>query len=973
MKIEGTFKSVPRKNLNSVYTSETFNVKISNGHDNIDANTIVDPTEDGYDATEHDVILFGKDPVHITCERQDLTQLIMIAQAQIKLVVNEDMSDRLYAYTDRSLKVTISRVADGINEQAYHNCNDVFYGYVDPINFDQGISHYFEEITITATDPLGALEQLTMDDLDGVTEGDTINVLDFILKICQRVFRDDNEDEFEPNFIGLSTVFPSSINPNSIKVNTSPFFGDDPDSRLTLYEALNELLKYIGATLCYDPAGKVVRVHSLYSEDAQGISNSWFNPDKDMLDAKSSMSMDDVYSKITLTCDIEPVDDTIELIDNDNMYSDYKNYQKYMTELVSPGEGLSAYNGFVDLLTSPDGEEHSDDYTDAYKLDHFCYVKRNDAWKFGTYSYINYMGGTEDENATAEQRKMDTTRDQSQVLTWLKENSVKAAFVSFGKGEKINVKDNSPVNNISMTDYLVISINGHNDHRESGHSDVMFNYIQDHSPICSYVGLKSLNLTPTDESITNYILISGKILLNPLQKKTGPNWSNDVGGMDDYHHDEDNDWANMYTASTNKFSETKNHAWDQNSIIGRGYWMRAVPHDNDRSYYQQKWWNLMQGYDPTDPKYIQVDTIGIHGDLGNQKNEMLEYSYTAIGNETDTISKLPILACQLKVGDKWCVERLDKGMEGQGVFEWMTDAEWQASPLKTKGFDMPYFTIGINPTVDQKIVGKSYDIQPNVWYSMNISGKGTAIAIKIDDKLNGIPEFKILGPILQEWNEIERIHPTFWRHTSWNNHKYWTLELLDSILISDFKIEFLSDNAKINEDASQSDNDLVYESDSSQLLDKYVEKLECDLKICTPLTMQECTDLGIKYKISNSYVMTFEDEPFKGWKKSSAYIKPEQLFIDYYYKQYNAPARIINADFVGSFVIGSYYSNPNSISKYVSLSDLTSNYLVTLSFPGVDTNAAMGDPYYCMSIDWKLKNKETKCKFRERLAYTSPL
>ena len=236
---------------------------------------------------------------------------------------------------------------------------------------------------------------------------------------------------------------------------------------------------------------------------------------------------------------------------------------------------------------------------------------------------------------------------------------------------------------------------------------------------------------------------------------------------------------------------------------------------------------------------------------------------------------------------------------------------------------------------------------------------------------------------MQEWNQIERIHPSFWRHTSWNDHKFWTLELLDSIMISDLKIEFKSDNGKYNKDMTNEDNDIVYESTENI---NFTEKLELETKMCTPLTLNECILYGTKYKISNSYVMTTDNMPFYGWKYSNnaspyyGHLKPEVMLIDYYYKQYYKPARIIETNVNAGYAIGSSLENIDN-GDYLGLSTIVSNYVINMEYPGIITDhyttisgvRHYKDDYYCMSIDWGLKYQETQCKFRQKLAYTSPL
>jgi hypothetical protein len=260
---------------------------------------------------------------------------------------------------------------------------------------------------------------------------------------------------------------------------------------------------------------------------------------------------------------------------------------------------------------------------------------------------------------------------------------------------------------------------------------------------------------------------------------------------------------------------------------------------------------------------------------------------------------------------------------------------------------------------------------------MNVDASGTAIPITADDKLNGIPEFTILGPINQEWNEIERIHPTLFSHTSWEDHKFWTLELLDSILVSDLKIEMKSNNAKINNKMTNADNDLVY---ASAINPRFTDTLECSTKICTPLTMDECITEGVKYQQSNSYVLNLDNSPFYGWTSGNETIKPEHLFIDYYYRQYNNVAKKLNFTVDNGWAFCTLLSD--NISK-LGFADVVSGYNIQMLYPGlkpspvIDENGNLinqtPNKWYCMGMDWSLQYKENNMTMRQRFSYPAPL
>lgn len=916
---------------------------------------IIDPFEvDNWD--DKNIVMFAQDPVHIKCERTDLTQLIMIAQASITLKVRKDMSNELFADTNRSISVKIEKIQYGYESKT------LFFGYVDPLQFNQGFAYDYEEVTVNATDPLGALLNLKVDSLS-YNKSDTVAIPLLLNNIFETIFNSDDS-----LYDGIKVYFPDNIDITELKINMSTFFGDDPDDYMSLYDVLNEILKYIGFTCSYEPMSKKIELKSLYDVvDQEHISVEWFDPKLDNMSDSGNISTDTAYNKIKLTCDIEPSDDDIELLNKDSMYSDYDTYQKYMTELISEGRNVEAYYGYAELMLSPDGEETSS-VEKAYRIDRYCYVKRSKEWTFNhtdfNPSYIEYMNGSQEDGT-------EMTGDQSDVLRWLKreDNGVKAAFVAFGKGNKTNARDNSPQNNVPLTDYLVIGINGHNDHRTDGdtgayhtnHNHYLTNKISEGQPLCTYSAGRSINLTPTDSSMTNYIVISGKMILNMLQPKTGLNWGTDAGYPSYHGLNLDKIFDGLYNRSLNTYTNSKSHLWDRSygAIIGYDQWTKTIPFDceGDNAYYQQKWWKCS---DPLNPVYT-LSSDGVYDYLDNKKLASLKYEYTIFDSpitlQVDSISKLPILACQMKIGDKYCVERLDLGLEGQGKFEWMTYEEWQQSTLGS--FGVPYFTIGIDPKIGDNIVGVSHNISNNIEHTMNVDASGTAIPITINDKVNGEIDFSILGPINHRWYSTV-IFPLYWvfGDNTWAPTGYWVLELLQSILVSDLKIEFKSNNGGLNESKTTADNDLVYVSDTLQ---KYDDTLECDLKICTPLTIQECDENGIKYQISNSYVMDANGDPFYGWTDTP--IKPERLFIDYYFKQYKEPAKILD------FVVdnGLKFGAPTTDGTYLGFASVLSKYTLNMTYPGL-----ANDNYYVMSMDWSLQEDTNEMKTRQMLEYSNP-
>ena len=188
---------------------------------------------------------------------------------------------------------------------------------------------------------------------------------------------------------------------------------------------------------------------------------------------------------------------------------------------------------------------------------------------------------------------------------------------------------------------------------------------------------------------------------------------------------------------------------------------------------------------------------------------------------------------------------------------------------------------------------------------------------------------------------------------------FWILEFLDSIMVSDLKVEVKTDAGKIDQKMTTADNDLVYYSNT---FPSYIEKLEDEIKICSALTMEECQQKGIKYQTSNSYV-TDDDVPFLGWSYGSdGLVKPEEMYVDYFYTQYNEPQRILETKVKDTvFVTG--YSASDDIGYKMTMGWLSGD----LSY-GMDDNPIQNASL--MEFDWDLGKREIDVHLREMLPYT---
>lgn len=915
VKYQGTF--------NNRDNNKTYRVIIQNS-DIVQTKYIVDPTEYNF-KDSRDNILFANNPVVISLERDEMTQQILVREATIKLQANFDLSDTFFADTNRSIKTIVEqKVGD--------NWVSIFNGYVDPLQFSQGAAYKYESYTIHATDPLGALEDTKVNQLPTLLQTDIPPIKDIITDCVNAIGCDIDYSHW---------VDSPNIPNNDISANMGIFYGESADDYMTLKEILETLLRYQGAMMYYNPAIDKVVIQNMYIDDDTPVDFDFKN---NAMDDSTTMSMSDAYNRVKLKCEIEPIEDEVDLLDDDALESDYKSYQKYMTELVSAGEGESAMHGFQQLLKADELQEFTE-YEAGFAKEHFCWIRKNKNWDFGPNGYTSLPKYT----------------DQSDYLAWMKqENNIgKGIFVSYGKTDKLTRVNKSPIANIDMTNYLQIAVNGHWDiDNPNGHLKTLLRKFQDNSPVCSYTGLQSLTLTPTEQDVTNYILLSGKLILNPLQQRSGPYPHNDWGENRD---DE------IYAKSLNTYQDALDNFFGSWIDMIINAWYHTVPSENNYGdYYAQKFWRCTNPQNPT-YVYKNVKQSSIFqgnpmiGYMERNENKTLQYNYSSYGNNDDTIDNLPILTCELKVGDKYCCENINYKKNGGKEYYWLTAAEAQAGVRignQTVRLD-PIITIGIDPKIEDYIVGQSFEFRNNVDHYMNVEGTGIAIPITIDDQLKGTPEFKILYPCNILWKDYNF---NFWvLLASWIeqlNEYTSVLEMIESIMIQDLKINFVSNKGKVREGMTTADNDLVYTSNENNT---YNEDSESDTKLVTPLTIDECLMRGVKYQMSSSYVYHADATPFYGFEYGdNVTVKPEEAWVDYMWLQMNQPRKILSTNIKDS-VLTDEQAYDTDLGYWMTCGTVSGT---------IGSEASHFDKGYLTRIEWDLKNRSMDMDIREAADYT---
>lgn len=800
---------------------------------------------------------FTDDPVDLTSQVNDTFDHLLCQQATVRLLARNFVPD-FFCASCRDAVVNI-----------YREGKCLFAGFIEPQSYSQGYNEEFDEIELSCIDALTALQYAKYRDVGSLgvlynvvkAEAEQRTFLAMLKEILGGVTAELDivgGNAMRYLYDGSKAVDDLAGNRYAIfgqlTVSELLFLGDEEDDVWQQDEVLEEILKYLNLHIVQDGFTfylfsweSVKGDERIYWRDLlTGASVTTARQTTDIVtglvtDTDTNISVGEVYNKIMLTAKVESMESVIESpLDNDLLKSPYSNKQKYMTEYSSDGEGSRALNAF-DAMTH--GQETS--YSGGCVTDWYVQMMNNSQWLFPKSGGANLM-----------EEYCSEGRNQHILPNWLAKNQG-AAIIALGKVEKkTDGKDNSPTSKVEMTNYLVVSVNGNCDDKEAT-TYPNTNSLKAGIPRAVYNGSMTGGVfSPTDEGTTNYIVLSGKLVLNPVMALTDTYKAiyNYDGGK----------WGNLFT--------------------GIGKWSGVtVPSRNngDGRYYTQQWWKAVL---PNETVAWDMETA--HGfvpftDTGPQ---LYEFKYSAIGDGSDHISKVGVLACMLIIGDKCVVE---KGTEGQ-----VTDFEWRKyKTLEECSTEDEYyqqcFTIGFDPKIGDKIVGTKFDLQNNVNYELGIDAEGIAIPIKKADKVSGRVKFMILGPVNALWDVVTRRHKTWFRHTKWNSTTIPLLAHVSSIMVEQFEVKIYSDNGLVN---NTGDNDLVYMSDTKESFVNVKDDIE--MKINSALTAAECQALDV----TDSVKMSTPLNTLTGEGLLTVYdysrgmsAKPEQLYVDYYYKEWHAP------------------------------------------------------------------------------------
>lgn len=432
-------------------------------NDRIEVHILIggDRTKEVMIGEEESELSFSDDPVELTSQVNDTFDHLLCQQATVRLLTRNYRPEFFCASCwDAVVNV-------------YRGDTCLFAGYIEPQTYSQNYNEEQDEIELNCIDALTALqyskyrnvgalgavydvikaeaEQRTFlavmrEILDGVTAG-----LDIRNGGRAKYLYDGSKavDEQAGNRYGIF---------GHLSVNELLFMGEDEDDVWQQDEVLEEMLKYLNLHIAQEGLAfyifsweTVKGEERIYWRDIMtGESTVTARETVDIrteivTGTDTTISVDEVYNKLMLTCKVESMENVIESpLDDDLLKSPYMNRQKYMTEYSSDGEGSKAIDAF-DAMTH--GGETT--YDGGCVTDWYVWVKNNTHWLFPDMGTGNLMEAY-CTDGTHQERLPNALRKQPG-----------AAIVALGKVEqKTDGKDNSPTAKAGMTNYLVVSVNG---------------------------------------------------------------------------------------------------------------------------------------------------------------------------------------------------------------------------------------------------------------------------------------------------------------------------------------------------------------------------------------------------------------------------------------------------------------------------------------------------------------------------------
>ena len=404
----------------------------------------------------------------------------------------------------------------------------------------------------------------------------------------------------------------------------------------------------------------------------------------------TNITIGEVYNQICVRDNLESLDTVIESpFDKDTLGSYYTGKQLYMTEYFAEGSGDHAHDAVINMIHG-----NPTTYQKAKQIDWYIQALKSNTWK------LYYNGGQNNVDELCE-RDGNKYVNQWKIAKYMKEHALTPFMFKMGNVEipLSSTSDNSPKAKITMSNYLYISVNG-NEYDTENSQAPNDTTIENAQPLVEYISGNSGGVySPVDEDTTNYLVFSGKMLLQPIVYESSRNFA-ERGN-------------NFQTIFDNGMRKTE----DIDAIVPyyEGYENRPTQpylisnlvkseNNSEGRYYTRKFWTVEN---PTDEPttYLTDGSAGIQPWTTDQSAHGYKYNYTAKWDNVDKYSKLPVLECELIVGNKRLVEE-NMDEYGNSEFHWYTLGQEPTVEQDGVTYTLKTFTLGINPKIEDYIIGQ---------------------------------------------------------------------------------------------------------------------------------------------------------------------------------------------------------------------------------------------------------------------------
>lgn len=874
---------------------DTFKVVITMAG-NTGADMEIEPDGDLQFADEDIVVIDSGSDDSLDVVRQHTCSIALQARKYV---------DCLFAKEYKDAKVEIGRVTSGYGTDA-EALECVFSGWLEPRTLSQPFNDVYDDLTLQCVDCLSAMQYSPFrgvgvsETYAGAAREAGMTTFRALLIEClaagcggmdgYNVFYDgskalDGAEGADGIFAGLS-------------VSDMIFLGDDADDTKTCLEVAEAVLKYLnlhavqyGRSL-YVFSWETVRKGAAAWTDmrigsgtaaAYAASGTTTLSTDNVEDDRAQIDVTEIFNQVSLT--VSPKKDGAALVmpfDSDGKFPVMGPRRPYITEFAADGEGTRAARCFWGLASRGKNPDSNGKYSEeqVYK-DYYVRVLRNARWLIGS-------GGADWAEAQA---ASDNTRPNTAVSRLSRERG--ALLLSIGAVDhKAGKGDNSRQTTISMSDWLVISVNGNgsDDGPLPGEAE-----LRGMAPVAVYTGGSvGASYSPAEEGAENYLVIDGSLILNPVMAM-----SDSVADVRSYAD------ADAFAAGHSCGTVPSRNNGD-GRFLTFGWWLPGNAAD---AYFPSQ-----SGYSLTGVNASDMGWIPYTGDGPEQ------YEYKNKGGD-DTVSKVGILECMLIIGDgdgaMVLVEDQGENGDADGAMDKLSWQKYKTLAGCGNDEDAYYaqsFSIGIDPKIGDKIIGTEFNIATNFDYSTNISAEGgMAIPLPHSAGLRGKITLKILGPVNEYWADNVKRHRTWFRKEKWTTTAVPLMAHVSSIIVKSLSIKMYTATADLQDDA---DTDLVYASNVSHGFYNKKDGLQFDIH--SGFTQAEIAEYGLTDAVLRGTVTGGDGLPLLEVRDANTgeTAKPEKIYVDAAYNELHLPRIVLtqNVRYCGGNV------NPFSLYRHAALS-----------------------------------------------------